>query len=168
MENKFVYYCQNCHKAYSREDGFQGTCPGCGHPLVNTKLMVSLWKWKSEEEKQKQKLLWDETDFEEKERFKQEKALEKSKRLVDEINKQSYSLDTVGEYEYDIVSLDNSSDGRVNTQSLKDILNTKAKEGWRLSYVYSNILGSNAIRIMNSERNATLSEDILVFERRIR
>jgi hypothetical protein len=49
-----------------------------------------------------------------------------------------------------------------------DVLNKKAAEGWKLHTIYSNEIGKNVIAIAGAGTNRTISEDIMVFERRIR
>jgi len=81
--------------------------------------------------------------------------------------KQEY-LESLDEFfEYSLVTLINSH-GRIDTEQYVQVLNEKAREGWRLRTVHTNELGKDAIRILGFGVNATVSEDVLIFERRIK
>ncbi len=69
-------------------------------------------------------------------------------------------------YEYTIVTILNRHD-RIDTEKYVEVLNEKAKDGWRLRTVHTNELGKDAIRILGFGVNSTVSEDALIFERRI-
>ncbi len=67
-------------------------------------------------------------------------------------------------YEYDYIVIPNKSDGSTNKEKIKEILNDHAIQGWRLITMYSNEIGKDSIVGVN----ATICEDILVFERCIK
>ena len=68
-------------------------------------------------------------------------------------------------YEYSVATILNNN-WRVDLEKYLEILNEKAKEGWRLCTVHSNLLGKEALRIMGFGAGSVVAEDILIFERR--
>lgn len=70
-------------------------------------------------------------------------------------------------YEYDIEIIANKSDGTVDSYSIRTAIAEHAKLGWRLHTMYSNEVGKNSSSYMGSGTNATICQDVLVFERRI-
>lgn len=71
-------------------------------------------------------------------------------------------------YEYDYIVVPNRSDGSTNKETIKDIIESHAMQGWRLVTMYSNEIGKNAITVGGIGGNVTICEDILVFERCIK
>ena len=67
-------------------------------------------------------------------------------------------------YEYDYIVVPNRSDGSTDKERIEEILSSHAMQGWRLVTMYSNEIGKNAIAGVN----ATMCEDIIVFERCIK
>lgn len=67
-------------------------------------------------------------------------------------------------YEYDYIVVPNRSDGSTDKEHIEEILSSHAMQGWRLVTMYSNEIGKNAIAGVN----ATMCEDIIVFERCIK
>lgn len=41
-QEKKVYYCPNCHKAFARTDESAQFCPSCNKLMYNTNMLVSL------------------------------------------------------------------------------------------------------------------------------
>lgn len=158
---KIVFYCQNCRKAFSRDADYKGECPNCGGKLYNTQTPVDLWKLNSDEQKEGFKQKWDLLDLNEQEK----KKLQEQEQKQIENDKSHYALSKHGQYEYDVQTSLNIQDGRVDTEAIKTILNTKAKQGWKLHTMYSNELGKNALTLLNVNSNATVSEDVMIFER---
>lgn len=93
------------------------------------------------------------------------KKIQKQEQKQIENDKSHYALSKHGLYEYDVQTSLNIHDGRVDTEAIKTILNTKAKQGWKLHTMYSNELGKNALTLLNVNSNATVSEDVMIFER---
>lgn len=71
-------------------------------------------------------------------------------------------------YEYDYIVVPNKSDGSTNKETIEDIIESHAIQGWRLVTMYSNEIGKNTIAIGGVGGNVTICEDILVFERCIK
>lgn len=67
-------------------------------------------------------------------------------------------------YEYDYIVVPNKSDGSTDKEKIEKIIRNHAMQGWRLITMYSNEIGKNAIAGVN----ATMCEDIMVFERCIK
>lgn len=67
-------------------------------------------------------------------------------------------------YEYDYVVIPNNSNGAVNQEQIKKVIQEHARQGWRIVTMYSNEIGKNAIAGIN----ATACEDIILFERCIK
>lgn len=71
-------------------------------------------------------------------------------------------------YEYDYIVVPNKADGSANKETIKDIIESHAMQGWRLVTMYSNEIGKNAITVGGVGGNVTICEDVLVFERCIK
>lgn len=67
-------------------------------------------------------------------------------------------------YEYDYIVVPNKSDGSTDKEKIEKIIRNHAMQGWRLITMYSNEIGKNSIAGVN----ATMCEDIMVFERCIK
>lgn len=70
-------------------------------------------------------------------------------------------------FEYDVVVIANKPDGTVDSYSIRSAITEHAKLGWRLHTMYSNEVGKNSSSYMGSGTNATICQDVLIFERRI-
>ena len=70
----------------------------------------------------------------------------------------------VKDNEYDYIVVPNKSDGSTDKEKIEKIIRNHAMQGWRLITMYSNEIGKNAIAGVN----ATMCEDIMVFERCIK
>lgn len=98
-----------------------------------------------------------------------EQLLDEENRIIaEEQNKQSYALNTVGLYEYDVVTILNKEHGLVDKEQMNRILQAHAADGWRLHTIYSNELGKNAISLLGLGTNLTACEDVLIFERKLK
>ena len=93
---------------------------------------------------------------------------EENRLIAEEHNKQSYALNTVGLYEYDIVTILNKEHGLVDKEQMNRILQDHASNGWRLHTIYSNELGKSAISLLGLGINSTACEDVLIFERKLK
>lgn len=71
-------------------------------------------------------------------------------------------------YEYDYIVVPNKADGSTNKETIKDIIESHAMQGWRLVTMYSNEIGKNAVALGGVGSNVTMCEDVLVFERCIK
>lgn len=106
------------------------------------------------------------------ERLKQEEK----NRLIEiektRINSESEIREMNSEYEYIVVSLNDSKCGNLDIDRLSFILNEKAKQGWRLKNVLSNEIGVNSSSFgyggISTGTNATIDQNILIFERMVR
>ena len=99
-------------------------------------------------------------------KYEEEKAQRREEQLKEE-QKIEFAESFDEFYEYSIVTILNKH-GRLDTEKYVEVLNEKAKDGWRLRTVHTNELGKEAIRILGFGVNSTVSEDALIFERRIR
>ena len=93
---------------------------------------------------------------------------EEHRLMAEEHSKQSYALNTVGLYEYDVVTILNKEHGLVDKEQMNKILQAHAADGWRLHTIYSNELGKNAISLLGLGTNSTACEDVLIFERKLK
>ena len=80
-----------------------------------------------------------------------------------EQKKANYAHSVNGYYEYGVVLIENTATGSVNVNKLREILSEYSSKGWKLHSIYSNELGKNALLGIN----ATASQDVLIFERKI-
>ena len=80
-----------------------------------------------------------------------------------ELDKINYAKSFKEYYEYDVVTIENKSTGEVKIDKLRSILSDYSSKGWKLHSIYSNEIGKNALLGIN----ATASEDVLIFERRV-
>ena len=75
-------------------------------------------------------------------------------------------------YEYDYVVVPNLSDGSTNKERIEEVITSHAMQGWRLVTMYSNELGKNTMGVavggVGGGTNATMCEDVMVFERCIK
>lgn len=75
-------------------------------------------------------------------------------------------------YEYDYVVVPNMSDGSTHKERIREELTSHSMQGWRLVTMYSNEIGKNALGIavagVGGGTNATICEDVMVFERCIK
>ena len=85
----------------------------------------------------------------------------------EELAKREYAKAVSNSIEYDVETMVTNSDGITNAEEMKRVLIERAKSGWRLHTVYSNVLGVNAVRILGFGTNATVSEAVMIFERQI-
>ena len=124
---------------------------------------------------------------EELERSRQElkRRREEEKKAAEELReKENASIDEAFEaplekktkindiYEYDVVSIRDSSTGAVDINKLYQILSDHGKRGWRLVNTFTNELGitSSGLSVggLGVSTNATIDQTILIFERCVR
>ncbi len=98
----------------------------------------------------------------------EQKAQDKQTAMQRETEKQEYANSFNDLYEYDVITIVNANHGQVDKTRMINIINEKARQGWRLHTVYSNELGKNAVALLGFGMNSTASEDVLIFERRIK
>jgi transcription initiation factor TFIIIB Brf1 subunit/transcription initiation factor TFIIB len=84
-----------------------------------------------------------------------------------EKEKKEYALSKGEFYEYDVETSISKEGGMINTTEIVEILNQRARDGWRLHTMYSNTLGVNAMRILGIGTNETISQATMIFERKI-
>ena len=117
---------------------------------------------------QKKKMVTPEEKQRQKEQEERQREQEAQQRKQEEDQKQAYA-NSLGEfYEYNVITAVNTIDGRTDAEKMKRIIEEQARKGWRLHTVYSNELGKNAISLLGIGINSTASEDVMIFERRIR
>ena len=98
-----------------------------------------------------------------------EEWLEEEKKKAEvEHSRQEYAMSQLGLYEYDIETVINEDHGTVDKAKMRQIMNERARQGWRLHTMYSNELGKNALRILGFGLNTTACEDVMVFERKLK
>lgn len=75
-------------------------------------------------------------------------------------------------YEYDVVVINDLSNGQVDDEKIQRILNEWAENGWKLHSIFTNEIGkssmSTSIAGFGSGINATIDQTVLVFERCIK
>lgn len=104
-------------------------------------------------------------------RFKSKDEIDteiREKKRLEEISKQEYALSTSDLYEYKVVTVENERGGLVDKESMMDMLNSYAREGWKLHTVYSNELGKSAVSVLGFGVNATVCQDVFILERRVK
>ena len=158
MDN--IYFCSYCKKF--RPFGLGKKCKYCNSPLLD-KYRDSVNFYEKHASEQNVHELYLESLAEQVQKIEQE-----TKRQVEtEINRQN-TAKMMGEYEYDIVTVVNTSKGLTDTDAIKKILTERSSKGWRLIAAYSNELGKNALSLYGFGVNATACQDVLYFERRLR
>lgn len=166
-QEKKVYYCPNCHKAFARTGESKQYCPLCNELMYNTNMLVSLWKITPDEHKDTYKKQWDKIDP----KKEDQRKLDDIEQRKIETERQNLSLMS-GQYEYDVETVMNAPTGEADGKSIKDMLNYKASKGWKLHTIYSNELGVNSSGVgiggFGGSVNSTICEAVLVFERKIK
>lgn len=75
-------------------------------------------------------------------------------------------------FEYELVVINDLSNGQVDSQKIQAALDEWSGKGWRLHSIYSSEIGKNTTGIsvagFGSMTNATIDQTILVFERCIK
>lgn len=84
----------------------------------------------------------------------------------DSINVSKFSQNAK-EYIDEVVTILNEDHGCVDAKRMTELINKRAREGWKLHTVYSNELGKNALKVLGLVENSTACEDVLVFERKL-
>ena len=74
-----------------------------------------------------------------------------------------------GYWEYKVINISDDYSGSVNTNHIEILLNELGLAGWHLKCAYSNEIGKNSSSSgaygMTSGTNATIDQNILIFER---
>lgn len=144
--------------------------------LIDMWLCEDCWKAKHEANKKKmsQQPGWEPLDAEqrrqeeERRRIQQEEAARRRAAAEEAAARELAAAKALNDlYEYDIEIIANKSDGTVDSQSIRTAIAEHAKLGWRLHTMYSNEVGKNSSSYMGSGTNATICQDVLIFERRI-
>ena len=107
------------------------------------------------------------TDIEKSHRTAEEIIIERKRMQEDEMEKQEYARSLIGLYEYAVETILNEDHGCVDAKRMTELINKRAREGWKLHTVYSNELGKNALKVLGLVENSTACEDVLVFERKL-
>ena len=166
-QEKKVYYCPNCHKAFARTGESKQYCPSCNELMYNTNILVSLWKITPDEHKDTYKKQWDKINPQKEE----QRRLDDIEQRKIEAERQNFSLMS-GQYEYDVETVMNTSTGEADWKRIKEMLNYKASKGWKLHTIYSNELGVNSTGVgignFGGGVNSTICEAVLVFERQVK
>ena len=102
---------------------------------------------------------------------RQAQAAENYRRAAEEFNRDvSMRLDNLrragahGYYQYRVIDLMDDSFGGIRQNTLEANLNQMGLDGWQLKCAYTNELGRNE----NDGVNATVEQNILIFERFVR
>ncbi len=69
-------------------------------------------------------------------------------------------------YEYKVLDVRDKG-GRVNIDTLTDLLNQYGRDGWHLVSAYTNEIGKNALALSGIGINSTADQNILILERKI-
>jgi hypothetical protein len=85
-----------------------------------------------------------------------------------EESKANYARSVSELYEYKVVTMHNEKGGVVDAEGIEKVLSDYARSGWRLHTMYSNELGKQSAAVLGFGTNATVCEDVLIFERRVR
>lgn len=153
----YVHVCQKCKAVFKYPTQEESSCPDCRVPMYSTGLTDAEWtRLTPQQRKDFGDIVFRRRREEElrQAQIKEEKKVDYTKSLKDYVF-----------YEYDVVPIQN--EGAVNVQLLKSILDSRAKSGWRLHTIYSNELGKNSHMEFNTRVNSTVTQDVLIFERRI-
>ena len=75
-------------------------------------------------------------------------------------------------YQYEVVVVNNFSDGQFDGGQIQSELAAHAKQGWRLHSVFNNEIGKTstavAIGFVGTSVNATIDQTVIIFERCIK
>ena len=75
-------------------------------------------------------------------------------------------------YEYDVVSILDKEHGGVDTERLSEVIAYPASKGWRLVFAFPNEIGHDSslseLAGVSIGINATIDQNVLIFERRIK
>lgn len=135
--------------------------------LIDMWLCEECWNKKHEENKKKMPLQPSQ-ETGDAERQRQEEAARRRAAAAEAAARELAATKMLNDlYEYDIEIIANKSDGTVDSYSIRTAIAEHAKLGWRLHTMYSNEVGKNSSSYMGSGTNATICQDVLVFERRI-
>lgn len=173
-----MFVCPNCKSAYSGEEkSFGKICQECSSVLLTMNIDVEVYRSLSQEEKEEEKTREIDNQLREQERRQSEDL--KNRRIDDKLlkiyqdRKDKFNLleekSFPNLYDYKIEKVGNLPNGASDDVKIQRLLIHYAERGWKLHTIYSNELGKNANSAgyggMNSGTNATISEDVLVFER---
>ena len=156
-------------------------------PLLGEKLEKVQAQRRQEQEELERKRRQEQEELERKRRQEQQ-AVEEKLRQEDRERQEAEQQNVIavnalkqtgaeGYYQYKAISVQDMSSlfgntGRVNTVAITNVLNRLGMEGWRLVTAYSNELGKNSLSGTVSGftmgTNATVDENILIFEKFIR
>ena len=146
--------CPHCHQYYFGEPD---SCPKCHYHFKERRVVVP--------EALKAKQI---ADNEEKER----KLKEAQQLAIKERDTKTLTLLQNAHYEYQTELLFDSEGGMVNKRQLDHLLNTYAKEGWKLHSVFVNEIGKNSHSSgfggISIGTNETVDVTVLIFERCIK
>lgn len=145
-------------------------------PLLGEKLEKVQAQRRQEQEELERKRRQEQQAVEEKLRQEDRERQEAEQQNVIAVNALKQT-GAEGYYQYKAISVQDMSSlfgntGRVNTEAITNVLNRLGMEGWRLVTAYSNELGKNSLSGTVSGftmgTNATVDENILIFEKFIR
>ena len=171
----YVHVCQKCKAVFKYPNQEVHTCPDCNIPLFSTGVSDADWaklspqernEYREIEARRRREALLEEQRLRMEEQRRREEE-ERRQAQIKEEKKVEYikSLKDYVYYEYDVDVIQNN--GEVNVQRLKNVLDARAKNGWKLHTIYSNELGKNSHMEYSTRINSTASQDVLIFERRI-
>ena len=148
-------------------------CPHCGRVLkdyeIRSRWCNSCNKATGEIDIEAQQRAEEERLRAEEEKKRDERA-EELKRRAEEERKAADAISNAGGYwEYKAISLVDGDSGYILPDQLERNINELGRQGWRLRCAYSNEIGrtsqSSGAYGMTSGTNATIDQNILIFER---
>lgn len=75
-------------------------------------------------------------------------------------------------FEYEVIVVDDLSDGEMDKDEVQEMLSKYSAEGWRLHSIFTNEVGKTAgavrVTMLGVSINATIDQTVLVFERCIK
>ncbi|MBQ2061949.1 MAG: hypothetical protein II458_04665 [Oscillospiraceae bacterium] len=155
------------------------TCEQCGKVLTKEKQLLTLRELENidailAEEEEKAKREAEKRAAQERERTRQEQARIRRERAEQAAAARIEKAikDAGGTWEYKVISLVDADSGSITPWELEQEMNELGKAGWHLRCAYTNEIGrtstpGDAFGI-NPSTNATIEQNILIFERFIR
>lgn len=96
----------------------------------------------------------------------------KEKELLELSKEKNKQIMNNPRYEYDVVIINDDSNGTINYNDIKTALMEYSNNGWRLHTIFTNEIGKESTSAglggFSSSTNATRNEIVMVFERCIR
>lgn len=105
-----------------------------------------------------------------------ERQIEQQNKLIEDAKlkeeQKKIQLEKNPLYEYDVVIINDLSNGQIDEEKMRRSLNKQADNGWRLHSVFTNEIGKSSVAMsivgFGNEINSTIDQTILIFERCIK